>query len=341
MTRRVAKRGRKRDERLPNGSTIYWSRRFGDGRYASGGIRWRVPVRCGRCGQMREVDTSTAMKSNFTGLCHACATFKVQISRSTLEHLYHEENLTQREIAERLGCVHHTAVARRMIEHGIKARPQTNASRTLVPEEVLQQWSPELAYVVGLVVTDGNLEKRRGNVVSFSSTDHQLIETYQQCLGVSAHVVTTTDRRPGRLPRHQVTVSDPAYRRFLEDVGLTPAKTKERTLGALKVPDEFFRDFLRGAIDGSIFVRTDKRWPHSHRLVVSLTSVCRPFLVWVRDTIVRLVAVENTVRQTERAFTLTFTGTKARRLLSWLYYAPDLPCLQRKRAVWEAYMRGY
>ena len=261
-----------------------------------------------------------------------------QIPRSTLEHLYCEEGLTQREIAERLGS-NPTTVGKRMKEYGIEAQPPAHVLKTAVPDEVLHRWSPELAYVVGLVTAEGNLKKVHRNTVSFPSTDRELIETYQRCLGVSLHVYT--QHRPGCLPRHQVTLSGPAYRGFLEGVGLTPAKTKERTLGALKVPDEFFRDFLRGAIDGSIFVRTDKRWPHSHRLVVSLTSVCRPFLVWVRDTIVRLVAVENTVRQTERAFTLTFTGTKARRLLSWLYYAPDLPCLQRKRAVWEAYMRGY
>ena len=33
-------------------------------------------------------------------------------------------------------------------------------------------------------------------------------------------------------------------------------------------------------------------------------------------------------------------GSKARRLLEWIYYAPDLPCLERKRAVWERYLRA-
>jgi len=32
-------------------------------------------------------------------------------------------------------------------------------------------------------------------------------------------------------------------------------------------------------------------------------------------------------------------GSKARLLLEWIYYAPDLPCLERKRAVWEEYRR--
>ncbi|MBL7062666.1 MAG: hypothetical protein ISS49_00475 [Anaerolineae bacterium] len=83
MTRRVAKRGRKRDERLPNGSTIYWSRRFEDGQYASGETRWRVPIHCGQCGQVREVNTSAARRPKFTGLCSICA----QIERTEDEEL--------------------------------------------------------------------------------------------------------------------------------------------------------------------------------------------------------------------------------------------------------------
>lgn len=328
------------DELLEDGSIIYWSRRFKDGTYASGKTIWRVPVCCGGCEQVRQVSVSVACGQNFTGLCPACAylgrTF--QIPRSTLEHLYYEEHLSQKESAERLGCSP-SVVERRMSEYGIEARPARPYPAALVPEEVLRRWTPELAYVVGLVTTDGNLAKGR-NTVSFPSTDRELIEIYQQCLGVSLHV--TTGHRPGRLPYHCVWLSDPAYRAFLEEVGLTPAKTKDRTLGTLKIPDEFFRDFFRGVIDGdgSIVVYTRKRWPNRRCLTVGLPSVCRPFLIWIRDTIARLTGVEGAIYRASRAFCLQFTDSKARQLLFWLYYAPDLPCLQRKRDVWEAYVRS-
>ena len=166
-----------------------------------------------------------------------------------------------------------------------------------------------------------------------------MIETYQQCLQVSVHVVTI--RREGYSPCYCVWLSDPAYRGFLEDVGLTPAKTKDRTLGPLKIPDEFFRDFFRGVVDGdgTIRIRTDKRRPNSRHLEVSVPSVCRPFLVWIRDTTTRLAATEGAIYRRPWLFVLMFTGSKASRLLSWLYYAPDLPCLQRKRVVWEAYIQ--
>lgn len=64
---------KRNDEHLPGGSVIYWSQRFQDGRYPSGGVRWCVPVRCGWCGEVREVSTSVARNSKFTGLCPSCA----------------------------------------------------------------------------------------------------------------------------------------------------------------------------------------------------------------------------------------------------------------------------
>lgn len=329
----MRRRAKRRDEHLPNGSVIHWPRRFKDGRG-----RRRVPVRCGKCGQVREIGANLAQLQDFTGLCPACASRSraFHIPRSTLEHLYCDEGLSQRQIAERLGCGRET-VRRRMEEYDIEVR---HPPRILVPEEVLREWSPELAYVIGLVTTDGCL-KKGSNRVSFPSTDREAIENYQRCLGISAPVYT--DHDPRYPPLYRVMLNAPAYRAFLEEVGLTPAKTKDRTLGPLRIPDKYFRDFLRGVIDGdgSIGVCTDRRYPNSRWIRVGLPSVCRPFLIWIRDTVARLAAVEGTMYPKGTGFRLVFTGRKACRLLSWLYYAPNLPCLQRKRDVWEAYMRDH
>ena len=45
-------------------------------------------------------------------------------------------------------------------------------------------------------------------------------------------------------------------------------------------------------------------------------------------------------RQLCGTWTLVYYGSRGQRLLEWLYYAPDLPCLERKRAVWERYLRA-
>lgn len=58
---------RNRDERLPGGSIVYWSRRFKDSMGA-----WRVPIRCGSCGEERTINVSNVYARNFSGLCHRC-----------------------------------------------------------------------------------------------------------------------------------------------------------------------------------------------------------------------------------------------------------------------------
>ena len=57
---------RDKDERLPNGSVVYWSRQF---KHKG---RWRVPVRCGGCGKQRDIDAAKARQTGFSGLCHRC-----------------------------------------------------------------------------------------------------------------------------------------------------------------------------------------------------------------------------------------------------------------------------
>jgi len=58
---------RVKDERLSNGSIIYWSRRFKRKK------KWYVPVQCGDCGEERAVLSTTAVLEEFSGLCRGCS----------------------------------------------------------------------------------------------------------------------------------------------------------------------------------------------------------------------------------------------------------------------------
>ena len=43
------------------------------------------------------------------------------------------------------------------------------------------KWSTELAYIVGLLATDGNLSSD-GRHINFTSKDVQLLKTFKKCL---------------------------------------------------------------------------------------------------------------------------------------------------------------
>jgi hypothetical protein len=134
-----------------------------------------------------------------------------------------------------------------------------------------------------------------------------------------------------------------AFYDWLTTIGLMPAKSLK--LGALAVPQEFFPDFLRGAIDGdgSITMYQD-RWNASknpkyvyERLFVRIYSASLPFLQWVQAESVQSLGVAGAIVRGQRKpgasqmWELRFAKKESLQVLPRVYYAPGLPSLERKR----------
>ena len=156
--------------------------------------------------------------------------------------------------------------------------------------DVVIGWSREVAYVVGLIATDGNLGRRRP-VITIVSKDVELLETVRRCL----RLTTPIRNHDGHGKHcHHLSWHDRSLYEWLRAIGLTPAKSL--TLRPLEVPDKYFVDFFRGCIDddGSVLVYTDRyhvpkceRYVYE-RLYVSLVSASSDFIEWLRVTVSRL-----------------------------------------------------
>jgi len=250
------------------------------------------------------------------------------------------------EIARRQGCSAST-VRRRLHASAIPVRPRgpNVAQRRFGTSGA---WSADLAWVVGLMASDGNLA-RGGHALSLTSNDIELLDSVRGILGI--------DNKLGRVcggwgtACHRLQWRDRTFHGWLMEIGLTPRKSL--TLGPLAIPDEYFADFFRGCIDGdgTILVYTDRH--HSarkstyvyQRLYVSLVSASRPFLDWVQDTVARLRGVRGTIydksgRRRRPMWTLRYAKRESLRLLPWLYAGPERPFLARKRARAEPFMAG-
>ena len=271
----------------------------------------------------------------------------VLIIPAILRAMYVDELRTTDEIARHFGCSG-TTVRRHLRRFNIAVRRRgpclgrTRQRNGALPAE----WSAEFAYVVGLIATDGNLGRKKP-VITLVSKDSELLETVRSCLAL------TTPTRPhgggyANRCRHLSWHDRCLYDRF-RAIGLTPAKSL--TLGPLAVPDEYFADFFRGCIDGdgTILVYTDRyhtakseRYVYE-RLYLSIVSASYAFIDWLRTTVHRLTAVDGSlsVRQrpgTSRVWKLCYAKAESIRLLRWMYYAFDVPCLQRKRAKAEKFL---
>lgn len=258
-----------------------------------------------------------------------------KINSNTLQYLYVENELTIQQIAVRFGCSE-TTIRRRLEEEGIpRRRPGPHLDRDIASA---YPWSPELAYAVGLIATDGNLSKD-GRHLTLTSADRELIETFQQCLGLDNRITQI-----GIFRRHfRIQWGDRVFYNWLLSIGLMP--NKSRQLGVLKIPDDYLPDFVRGCLDGdgNIQTYTDRYNVFKNpkyvyeRLMVRFVSASLPFLEWLQTNLERQLGVRGgTFKSKPRAnrsevWTLKYAKNDSLKVLRWLYYAPGVPCLRRKR----------
>jgi hypothetical protein len=157
-------------------------------------------------------------------------------------------------------------VRRQLLRFGIPARRRGPAPGRFrrMGGEAFGGWSADIAYVVGLIATDGNLGRRTA-AISIVSKDVDLLETVRSCLGVRTAI---KPHRGGYSNRcHHLAWRDRMFHDWLSSIGLTPAKSL--TLGPLAIPDRYFADFFRGCIDGdgSVLTYTDRYHTTNERTV--------------------------------------------------------------------------
>lgn len=193
-------------------------------------------------------------------------------------------------------------------------------------------WTPELAYAVGLIATDGCLYND-GRHINFTSKDLQLINLFKKCLHLKNRVgIKKSGFAPDRM-YYNLQFGNVSLYKFLLSIGLTSAKSK--TMGAIKVPDEFFRDFLRGLFDGdgSFYSYFDKRWRSSFMFYLSFISASKAHLEWLRSSLQRMFGVHGHGINIPygNVFQLKYAKGEAEKLLTAMYHSPTIACLERKR----------
>jgi hypothetical protein len=265
------------------------------------------------------------------------------ISEQELRQLYCDEHLTHEEIAVLKRCSA-TTIRRRLDELGIESRTRGPEPGNRTDFRLKNPgWTAALAYAVGLIATDGNLSSD-GRHLCLRSKDYDLLESVKQCLGIENRI-TTNQRLLSKY--YSLQWSDRSFYTWLETIGLMPAKSL--VLGKLSVPDAFFPDFLRGVIDGDGCIRVYKdRWNTFKnpeyiydRVYVTIASASYPFLEWIQIVTIRLCGLKGAIIAHKRMpghsqlWELKFAKKESLVLFRWIYYAPDVPALARKRELAE------
>ena len=199
-------------------------------------------------------------------------------------------------------------------------------------------WSDEMAYLVGLTTTDGCLGSG-GRKLNFKSSDRELVVTYLEILGRDNRIKESVTRTG--TTAYFTEFSDAALYDWFRSTGLHARKSL--TIGELNVPDRHFAHFLRGHLDGDgsildyTYAGTGKASGRTYRtLNVRFISASRPHVAWLQGRIDALFGLRAPIGW-GGVHTLTFAKRASLRLLPSLYPSPDVPCLTRKREIWERF----
>lgn len=191
------------------------------------------------------------------------------------------------------------------------------------------KWSPEIAYAVGLITTDGCLSNDRRHIIMRSSDISQL-KTFKNCLNLTNKISETKNNGWAIKPAYRVQFGNVILYKWLFHIGLMPNKTKR--IGTLKIPDKYFFDFLRGHLDGDGYIRNfqDPVYPSSERLYIIFHSASLKHLKYLQRQIKNLLDINGSIMFHSKEFALQYAKKDSLKLLPRLYYDKKAPCLKRK-----------
>ncbi|MDO8604156.1 MAG: hypothetical protein Q7K40_01995 [bacterium] len=191
-------------------------------------------------------------------------------------------------------------------------------------------WSANFAYAIGLLASDGCLSND-GRHIDLTSKDTEQLENFLLALNIGVKI--TTKRSGSGIEYQRVQFGDVLFCDFLLDIGFTPAKSK--TIGSIKIPKQYFFDFLRGSFDGDgcFYSYWDPRWRSSHMFYVEFVSASKLHIDWLRKEIFERLAIKGHIGKDGKGSTyqLKYAKKEALEIIEKMYYNHQVVCLSRKR----------
>lgn len=193
------------------------------------------------------------------------------------------------------------------------------------------RWSPNFAYAIGLLTTDGNLSPD-GRHIDFTSQDKEQLKNFMHCLDIKVKIGFKlsgfTKKKCTR-----IQFSDVNFYKFLLEIGLMPKKSK--ILSSLNIPKKHFFDFLRGHFDGdgTFYSYWDPRWRSSFMFYTVFVSASKKHIQWLRKKICKFLKINGHISKNinNSVYQLKYAKAESLRVLNKVYYNKNVVCLFRKR----------
>jgi hypothetical protein len=191
----------------------------------------------------------------------------ISLTKETLNKLYFKQNKSLEDIAKEYGTSRQN-VMKIMKRYGLVRRPRSRARYLAmdagkfpklmqyeINEKVFSIWSPQMAWALGLLLTDGHIH---GNNVKLASVDIDLLEKVKNILNLSKPIITSKQSYDKSKLIYYLAFSSKRMREDLNKLGLI--EKKSLILVFPDVPEKYIRHFIRGCWDGdgSVYISKGK-----------------------------------------------------------------------------------
>lgn len=311
----------------------------------------------GLCRTCYERARQAALKQQRPAIDRPRGALTAILTAEWLNEQYGTRQRSLEDIAQEVGCsrsnVLHTLRRKEVpIRSGSQARGAAaqagKVKRATYDPEFFAHWSAEMAWVLGVIYTDGNLgsdDERTGPCLSVAQAQPELLEKVLALMKSDA----TVSRREQSIPRSTRTTTIYNFRisrrelhAQLVALGVTP--NKSLTLRWPAVPAPYVRDFIRGCWDGDGSVSRSGGKP-----VASYVTGSRQFIDGMVEALDSLGLPHRTVRVRRPegigrhlSYTIGFTGRDQCAALAQVLYegVPPTAYLERKYCVFTRGAHG-
>lgn len=235
--------------------------------------------------------------------------------------------------------------------HKVEVASSILATGTQMPiyktknENFFKEWSPEMAYILGFFVADGslNVNPRGSKYIDFCTIDKDLLYKVRKALG-SNHKISVREmnnRNWNTVYRLQIG-SKEMFKDLLKK-GVRTDKTGHEFLP--KMPECYFKDFLRGFFDGdgNVYVHRKIRKDRKNKLYVNLltcfTCSNKIFLSSIKEKL-DLITKGGTLCYSGKAWRLRYSTCDSGKLYEFMYNEEDSLFLKRKKNIFQKYINN-
>lgn len=212
-------------------------------------------------------------------------------------------------------------------------------------ETFFNNWSPNMAYILGYFAADGSMYKnpRGSHYISFTSSDLELILTVKRTLKVFNNIEVYQSKHLNWKLRYTLQIGSKIVFTKLLELGFTP--TKSLNLVFPSTPNHLINHFIRGYFDGdgNAYYKLSKRNTRNgyvKHLRLSIRCGSKQFLESLREIIKNLYQINpGSLSYHSKAFSLAYSGHNVIKLYRFLYPNKSILYLTRKRLKLEEGIR--